>query len=310
MGNIKITDYRHPAGWTVSNAEERSRWYCEKLEEGNILHFEQVPFQLPSEDVEFLLSCDQSESAFHKNVSYRPVRDLLRGFSGPPHQVKRIHQIFSQYSQQVTHFLREFLHPYAKAWSLDYASFRPYEEEDRTLPLHKRNDLLHVDAFPSRPTAGARILRVFTNIHPDKPRIWNTGDPFQLLAPRLAEGAGLFGITAKKRALSHRAFRSVIRSLKAVGIPVIDRSPYDAFMLHFHDHLKENDDFQKDSSKYQQAFSPHATWLVFTDTVPHAVLSGQSALEQTFIISLDGLVLPEQAPIHVLEKIVGVPLAP
>ena len=32
-----------------------------------------------------------------------------------------------------------------------------------------------------------------------------------------------------------------------------------------------------------------ATWLVYTDGVPHSVLSGQHALEQTFIISRKGI---------------------
>jgi hypothetical protein len=39
--------------------------------------------------------------------------------------------------------------------------------------------------------------------------------------------------------------------------------------------------------------------------VAHAVLSGQYALEQTFIIDLPGLVTPEKAPIRVLEKMAG-----
>jgi len=43
--------------------------------------------------------------------------------------------------------------------------------------------------------------------------------------------------------------------------------------------------------------------------VAHAVLSGRYALEQTFIIGLHGLVTPEKAPIRVLEKIAGSPLA-
>jgi hypothetical protein len=36
-----------------------------------------------------------------------------------------------------------------------------------------------------------------------------------------------------------------------------------------------------------------------------AVLSGQYALEQTFIIPVESLVSPEQSPLRVLEAIVG-----
>jgi hypothetical protein len=38
-------------------------------------------------------------------------------------------------------------------------------------------------------------------------------------------------------------------------------------------------------------------------------LSGQYALEQTFIIPLQAMVAPQKAPIRVLEKIAGMPLA-
>ncbi|MGI8906856.1 MAG: Kdo hydroxylase family protein [Candidatus Sumerlaeaceae bacterium] len=43
--------------------------------------------------------------------------------------------------------------------------------------------------------------------------------------------------------------------------------------------------------------------------VPHAVMSGRCALEQTFIISKEALVLPELAPIRILEKMSGAQLA-
>jgi hypothetical protein len=44
---------------------------------------------------------------------------------------------------------------------------------------------------------------------------------------------------------------------------------------------------------------------VFTDCVPHAALSGQFAMEQTFIVPVEALVVPEVSPIRVLEKMAG-----
>jgi hypothetical protein len=43
--------------------------------------------------------------------------------------------------------------------------------------------------------------------------------------------------------------------------------------------------------------------------VSHAVLSGQFALEQTVILSRGSLVAPESAPIAILERLAGRPLA-
>jgi hypothetical protein len=79
-------------------------------------------------------------------------------------------------------------------------------------------------------------------------------------------------------------------------------------MLRFHDYLKRNDDFQKNAPREEFSFAPGATWMVFTDGVSHAVLSGRHALEQTFLISRDSLASPESAPIGVLERLAGRPM--
>jgi hypothetical protein len=42
--------------------------------------------------------------------------------------------------------------------------------------------------------------------------------------------------------------------------------------------------------------------MVYTDGVPHAVLSGRYALEQTFIVPREAFVTREVAPVHVLEQ--------
>ena len=45
--------------------------------------------------------------------------------------------------------------------------------------------------------------------------------------------------------------------------------------------------------------------MVFTDIVPHSVQSGQSAVEQTFIVAPESLAAPERAPVAILEKLAG-----
>src|SRR5579862_7829700 len=135
--------------------------------------------RIPAEDREFLVSQKHTGSRLHKNISYRPGQDMLRGFSDDEANRDRVHTIMRQYSSEVTRFVSQFLPPYANNLIMDFASFRPLEEEGRDLPLHKRNDLLHVDSFPSRPTGGGRILRVFTNLNPARPRVWQISGPFE-----------------------------------------------------------------------------------------------------------------------------------
>ncbi|HEX3800120.1 MAG TPA: Kdo hydroxylase family protein [Verrucomicrobiae bacterium] len=303
---VRISDYDAKNGWGDAAATAaRSRWCCEQLEAGQILFFDGIPYDFPQTDRDFLLEQRQSDSRIHKNISYRPRQDMLRGsVADSKEDIQRLHNIMRHFSEEVTGLLKRVLQPYAAHWALDYASYRPEEEQNRDLSLHKRNDLLHVDAFPSRPTRGGRILRCFTNINPTRSRNWLTTDRFNTLAEKFARNAGLEEIA---RSGDTSSFLNTLK--RALGMKIVDRSAYDKFMLRFHDYLKENSDFQQNTTKIHIAFPPMATWMCYTDSVPHAVLSGQYALEQTFIIPLKALVTPEKSPIRVLEKLAGRPLA-
>jgi 3-deoxy-D-manno-oct-2-ulosonic acid (Kdo) hydroxylase len=297
----QIEDYKAGGGWIYpEQAAVRSRACCELLERGEILLFSKPPFEFSPEDQGFLVSQKWDELRLHKNVSYRPGEDRLRGASGEAAAIERLHSVLKRYSAHVLDFMAKFLAPYAGKWTLDFASFRPFEERDRDLPLHKRNDLLHVDAFPSRPTHGGRILRVFTNLNPAKSRVWQTVKGFENLARQYANDAGLQQATDSS--FLGRAAQSLGGKL---GVRAMSRTPYDTFMLRFHNYLKENEGFQSSSSKTQLEFPPLATWLVYTDGVAHAATSGQYAVEQTLLIPPAALVNPEQAPYRILEKIAG-----
>lgn len=303
MSRLEIADYT-AKGWVEgSNPSLSSRHYCEQLERGAIVFFREPPFHLSSANRRYLVNQPQNSSRLHKNISYRPVTKELRGFGGRGENESRLREVLRSFSEQAANFVGNFLRPYRGGVSLDYASFRPLEEKGRSLPLHKRNDLLHIDAFPSRPTYGGRILRVFTNIHPEKSRIWLTAGRFPELAKRYAREAGL------ERIANSETLRKFMRGLRTLGFPVPDRSAYDDFMLRFHDFLKENSDFQRTELREIHEFPPMATWLVFTDGVPHAALAGQFALEQTFIVSAAALVSPHESPSFVLERMCGRKLA-
>jgi hypothetical protein len=283
----------------ADDQQKSGPWYCDQLERGKVLFFPGVPFDFPETDRDFLLSQKQSGSRFHKNISYRPGTDILKGVSADSPDRERLHAVMRHFSREVTRFVSSFLSPYAGKLKLDFASFRPLEEQGRDLPLHKRNDLLHVDAFPTRPTHGGRILRVFVNINPSVGRVWNVGEPFDASVPKLARSHTI------SPPFRSPVTRKVARFASKIGLPVADRSRYDEFMLYLHDWLKENAGFQQDAAKQELVFPPGCTWLVYTDGVPHAVLSGRYALEQTYIVPTEALVTAEVAPIRVLEAVTG-----
>lgn len=285
----------------ISGQQERAVWCCAQLEEGNILFFPTLPFYLPPEDVDFLLTQQQSGARIHKNIAYRPAQDRLTGYADrDPAKVAQLRAVMHRYSHQVIRFASELLPPYAGHWRVDFASFRARQEKGRQIRSSARNDLLHVDSFPTRPANGDRILRIFTNLNPRVPRVWITSETFEALADRFAGSEDL--PLPKRFTLPHRV---AIKLARAVGIRSLARSPYDRWMLGFHHFLKANEEFQRTSHRSRWEFPPLATWMVFTDTVSHAVLSGQFALEQTLIISQHSLVRAEKAPVRILERLAG-----
>jgi hypothetical protein len=280
------------------------------LENGNILFCAETPFELSVQDREELLAIRSVPGAHHKNIAFKPDSRKVTGLSHlAPRAQETVARVLKAYSEWAIRFVAERLPGYARDWHIDYTSFRPVEEETRNLPWKKRNDLIHTDAFPSRPTYGGLILRVFTNINPAQERVWVVGNPFADLAKDHAVAAGLMKFAAQSQSPAWKAMGSVIRMAQAAGLPAVDRSPYDRFMLAFHDYLKGSSDFQKNAPKYRLSFPPNSTWLVFTDVVPHSVLSGQYALEQTFIVSPGSLGSRDRAPIAILERMSGARLA-
>src|SRR5271156_3325350 len=277
---------------------------CAELESANILYFPQTPFTITAADREVLLGQKQTSTAFHKNVAYRPAENRVTGLDkSESAEAEALRFILQSYSQNAAKFLGELLPPYAGKWKLDFASYRPIEERGRAARIHARNDLPHVDAFPTRPTNGDRILRLFTNINPSQNRVWITAPPFASIAPYFAKSVGL---PPRSNSSLSKAFRRIGRIL---NLPAMRRSPYDHFMHQCHNAMKEDTAFQQSVPKQRWEFPPNSTWIVLTDCVSHAVLEGQYALEQTFIISRRAMVRPEISPIAILEGLAGYPLS-
>jgi hypothetical protein len=282
------------------------RAWCADLEAGGVLYFPETPLPIPAEDLEVLLGQQQTGSKLHKNIAYKPKTGELTGIdakTAPVETVRRVQAIMQRYSQMVERFLTRFLAPYRQRWMLDYASYRPLEEKGRDLALRRRNDLLHTDAFPTRPTRGWRILRFFHNIHPTRTRDWVIGEPFPKVVGSFAPGE--LAVPHPDNILSRGGKELAKATGLAKLVPQWKRTPYDEFMMRLHNAMKENADFQQSCVKEYVEFAPGSSWMVYTETVPHAVLAGQYALEQTFLVDPAVMVTPESAPVAVLEKMAG-----
>jgi len=292
---VRIDSYS-PVDWP----EIRAREMCRQLESGHIVFLLSSPIEIASEDRELLLGRKQSSSAYHKNIAYRPLEDRVTGLDREEaEEGEKLRRVLRDYSQRSQEFLRKFLASYAGKWKLEFASFRPIEEKGRQMRLHARNDLLHFDSFPTRPTNGARILRFFTNINPTENRVWLTSQTFEAFGPRMVKAGGL---TAS---LNNPILRSANSLARVLGLRKANRSPYDDLMHRCHNAMKEDANFQETTPKNRWEFPPNSSWMVFTDCVSHAVLSGQYALEQTLLIPQAALIEPQRSPLAILQSLTG-----
>jgi hypothetical protein len=295
---VRIEEFNQIPGVPAS---EQGRLVCSQLETGNLLLLAKTPFAISQEDRELLLGRKQASSAYHKNIAYRPSEDRITGLDASEREeAQQLRRILRSYSQQAIEFVNTVLTPYANQWKLDYASFRPIEEKGRPARVHARNDLLHFDSFPTRPTNGGRILRLFTNINPVQSRVWLTSQTFEAFGPRYATATGLQ--SARKENFFARLFRPLAGAL---NLSLAKRPPYDEFMHRCHNAMKEDTNFQETTPKHRWEFPPDCSWLAFTDCVSHAVLEGQYALEQTFIIPQSALVARDRSPLAILERVAG-----
>lgn len=277
---------------------------AERLEQGEIITWAGVPWTLPAaNDHQFLLA--QRESGWpHKNISFNPMSGKLKGFvyeSAP--QAEHLQHLLSDFGQQAASWLGQVLPRYAAGWRRDRVCLRLAEEATRRARLTDRNDLLHVDAMPSRPTQGYRILRLFVNLHPVDPRVWVTSESFSRLLERFRAQVGLPG--AADVGWRQRWRQGLVGLFQPARK---HRTLYDQFMRRFHHFLKANEEFQERSPRRVWHFPPGALWLAFTDSISHADLRGSALLEQTFFVAPPSLALPAEAPAAVLERACGLPV--
>lgn len=265
------------------------------VEDGYVLSFPRLAFRLRDGERRFLDARWADGRA--KNVSVRWPSGELRGAAGAPADLAELRGLVVRYAEQAEAFaLRLFPH-YRGHLRRGDTSLRPSRVEGRATSWRKDDTRLHVDAFPSKPTHGTRLLRAYCNINPaGEARRWRVGERFESHARRY--------LSRMQRPLPGSAWL-----LAQLGITERPRTEYDHYMLQLHDLAKADAGFQRDSPQADVDFAPGTTWVVFSDQVPHAAMGGQHLLEQTFHLPPEGLHHPETAPLAILERLTGRPIA-
>ncbi len=261
------------------------------VESGKVLVFPHLPFVLS--DVERVFLHERWADPASKNISVRWPSGALRGAVGNEQDKAALHAMITRYAQQAEALaLRLFPH-YKGKLQRGNSSFRPAQIAGRKSSWRKDDSRLHVDAFPSNPTQGTRLLRVFCNVNPHgEPRCWRVGEPFEAHAQRY--------LPQIKAPLPGSAWL-----LNSLHITKQRRTAYDHYMLQLHDRAKADLEFQKSSPQQAVNFAPGTTWVVYSDQVLHAVHSGQHMMEQTFYLKVEDLQQPALSPLHTLERLTG-----
>ena len=241
-----------------------------------------------------------------KNVSYHPESGRLRGVGGRGGLREAVLDILTAHGAAVRTFLRECLPALTEGWTVGTTSFRPIQERDRGLSAHASNELIHFDAGAYGATDGDRILRFFVNVNPEEDRVWSTKGTFPDVFARYGEEAGVGGGGGLERGVLDRLRGRLLRGIAKAGVReavLADSSPYDRRMRRFHNYMKDTPSFQERDETYREIrFPPFSAWMVLTDMVSHASVSGQHALVDTFVLRLAACRRPELAPIHILRR--------
>jgi hypothetical protein len=275
-----------------SQAHSRPEWTA-AVEDGKVLYFPHLAFQVQASETP-LLREDMLASG-SRNVSLGSDA-VLKGAGGSADDQQKLAAMIGRFRQQALQLVDGLLPEYKGKLRVAPTSFRPRQVETRAQSVRADDQRMHVDAFPTRPTYGERILRVFTNVNPQgAPRVWRVGESFEDIARKYLP-------RVKPYVLWQAQMLNALHVTKSL------RSEYDHIMLQLHDLMKQDEDYQKNGTQLTMPFPTGSVWVCYSDQATHAVMSGQYMMEQTLYLPRGGEVNPQASPLAILTRLMGRPL--
>ena len=278
--------------WQANCSQSEQLQAITNLEQGNVIFLPKLNFTLNDNEQKFLTPEIADPNA--KNISYQLQSNQLWGIRNLTEEdYAALKAMLHRFAVTAESLINNLFPHYSGHLQMAKTSFRPLQVSNRNSSYRKDDRRLHVDAFPSAPNQGRRILRVFSNINPqDEPRVWRLGENFEQVAKRfLPEIRPPMPFSA-----------SVFKLLK---ITKSLRTAYDHYMLKLHDAMKKDLNYQKDVAQETVAFPAGSTWIVQTDDVSHAAMSGQYLLEQTFYLPVEAMQNSQKSPLKILERLLN-----
>ena len=275
-----------------AEAHSRPEWTA-AVEAGKVLYFPRLGFAVQPEEQALLR--EDTLAPKSRNVSLG-ADGVLKGAAGSAQDQQALAAMVGRFRQQALRLVDDLMPEYQGLLRIAPTSFRPRQVETRAQSVRADDQRMHVDAFPSRPSYGERLLRVFTNLNPHGvPRVWRVGEDFETIARR-------FLPQAKPYRLWQAKLLNAVHATKSL------RSEYDHLMLQLHDLMKFDEQYQKNGTQVTVPFPPGSVWVCFSDQATHAVMSGQFMMEQTLYLPPGKEVDPQASPLAILTRLVGRPL--
>jgi hypothetical protein len=260
------------------------------LESGKVLHFTNLEF--PVSEIEQQYFTAEIRDKKSRNISLN-ISGELKGVIKNNEAESNLAAMMTRYRTQSHLLVNTILPRYKDHLHLAPTSFRPNQIVTRNQSWRADDKRLHVDAFPSRPNYGERILRVFINVNPNKvPRVWRIGEPFEAIVDRFLADTKPYSAWQAK-------------VLNAFGITKSLRSEYDHLMLQLHDSMKRDLNYQRNCPQLTVEFPTGSVWICFSDQTSHAAMSGQFMMEQTFHLPALNQYNPNTSPLAILRNHIG-----
>jgi hypothetical protein len=260
------------------------------LEAGKVLYFPTLAFTPTADDLRLFTPDVRDPKS--RNISL-DANGKLKGAAGDGAQQQALAAMMQRFRVQAEGLLASMAPRYMQHVRRGPVSFRPSVVETREQSWRADDRRLHVDAFPSRPNRGERLLRVFTNVNPEGvARVWRVGEPFETVAQRFLP-----------RVKPYSAWQA--KALKALKVTKSLRSEYDHIMLQLHDAMKSDLEYQKNAPQVTMPFPPGSTWVVFSDQASHAAMSGQYMMELTAQLPPSEQYDPDASPLAILSRLTG-----
>ena len=263
------------------------------LEAGKVLYFPNFgQHGFAPQKEELALFREDIRDPKTRNISLSSAGDL-KGVVGDDDTKALMAGMIGRFRAEAEGLLANLVPRYGEHLRRGATSFRPAIVQNRVQSWRADDRRMHVDAFPSRPNYGERLLRVFTNVNQDgEPRVWRVGEPFEDVARRFLP-----------KVKPYSAWQAKV--LNALHVTKSLRSEYDHIMLQLHDAMKSDLDYQKNAPQVTFGFPPGCAWVCFSDQTSHAVMAGQYMMEHTLQLSPMHQYDKDASPLAILTRMQG-----